>query len=293
METQKWKLFFRILGTVSAFALLLFLLSQQDWEEILASIRLVPVWRFAVAICLIIISRSAVLFRWHILLRSAGIPIKFRDSARITFAGLFASNFLPTTIGGDVVRLAMVLRLGSDTVISTASLVVDRIIGMAGMATAASIGLLAVFGTAYEVSMIEIQKVSAFAGLWSKMKGLVLQVLESLKLWLSSPRGLFYAFFCTWIHQLCIYGIVWIMLSGLGEPITFGLTAGLWSLTYFVTLLPISINGFGLQEISMIAIFTTFGGVSIGAAATAALMIRTLQMLASLPGTVFVPDIFF
>ncbi len=72
--------------------------------------------------------------RWHVLMSSAGTGITIRQSMRLTFAMLFASNFLPTTIGGDVVRLAGAIRLGFDQAISVASLVVDRLIGMAGMA---------------------------------------------------------------------------------------------------------------------------------------------------------------
>ena len=63
------------------------------------------------------------------------------------------------------------------------------------------------------------------------------------------------------------------------------------SFTYFVTLLPISINGLGLQELSMTAIFSSFGGINVGSAAAAALMVRTTQLLASIPGAVFLPDI--
>ena len=82
-----------------------------------------------------------------------------------------------------------------------------------------------------------------------------------------------------------------LLRQGLGEPLPFWSIAGFWSFTYFVTLLPISINGLGLQELSMTFIFTTLGGVSVSTAATAALLVRTIQMLASIPGAAFLPDI--
>ena len=41
----------------------------------------------------------------------------------------------------------------------------------------------------------------------------------------------------------------------------------------------------------MTAIFTSLGEVSVAGAATAALLVRTIQMLASLPGALFLPDI--
>lgn len=65
--------------------------------------------------------------------------------------------------------------------------------------------------------------------------------------------------------------------------------AGLWALTYFVTLLPISVNGLGVQELSMTFFFTTFGGITTASGLTIALFMRILPMFASLPGAVFIP----
>jgi len=69
------------------------------------------------------------------------------------------------------------------------------------------------------------------------------------------------------------------------------LIAGLYSLVYFVTLVPISINGYGVQEISMTLIFSNLGRASLQTGLTAALLFRTLMMIASLPGAFFIPDI--
>ena len=67
------------------------------------------------------------------LLRSGGVKARWGQSLRITFAGLFATNFLPTTIGGDLARLAGAIQYGFDATVSAASLVADRLIGLAGM----------------------------------------------------------------------------------------------------------------------------------------------------------------
>ncbi len=66
---------------------------------------------------------------------------------------------------------------------------------------------------------------------------------------------------------------------------------GLSSATYFVTLLPISINGLGVQELVMSYLYVTFAGISPSSGLTLALLYRILQMLASLPGAMFIPDI--
>ena len=291
MRKNRWNRVLRLAGTAAALILLVSLLSRQGWDQILAGLRAIPGWMFVAAAALMLGSRLAVAARWHTLLRAAGMDADWRDSLRITFAGLFASNFLPTTIGGDVVRLAMGLRLDQDKVILTASLVVDRLVGMAGMATAAPLGLVSLAG-GEPTSAAALASTPGFLGtLGGRLRSIWLRLSNALRLWLRTPRGLLAAYGWTWVHQFTLFGVVWLILIGLGEHIPYWLVGGLWSLTYFVTLLPVSINGLGLQELSMTAIFSSLGGVSLAAAATAALLVRTLQMFASLPGAIYLPDI--
>lgn len=291
MKKPNLNLLLRTLGTIFTFGLLLYLLSQQGWDEIWEGVRQIPGGYFLLTAVLILVSRGAVSLRWHTLLRSAGVRITVWESLKITFAGLFASNFLPTTIGGDVVRLAMAMRAGFDKVISAAALVVDRLVGMAGMGVTALIGL---------VPILQAGPLTGAAGMvalpWARPwlergKRAVGKLWQATGLWMRSPRGLLLAFGFTWVHQLCIFAINWLMFRGLGEPVAFWLAGGLWSFTYFVTLIPISINGWGLQELSMTFLFSHFGGVSTQSAATVALLVRTLQTLASIPGAAFLPEI--
>ncbi len=58
-----------------------------------------------------------------------------------------------------------------------------------------------------------------------------------------------------------------------------------------MTLLPISINGMGVQELAMAFFYVTFGGISQSSGLALVLLMRILQMLASLPGALFIPDI--
>lgn len=91
--------------------------------------------------------------------------------------------------------------------------------------------------------------------------------------------------------MLCVFFILWLLFLGLGESISLWLVGGLYSLVYFFTLIPISINGYGLQEISMTFIFYQLGGVSLASSLTAALIFRTLIVIGSLPGAFFIPGI--
>ena len=280
----------RVAGTLAALGLLFYLLSQQGWEQVLSAGQLIPRSTIVTAVVLMLLSRVAVLLRWHILLRAADIPIQFKQSFRITFAGLFASNFLPTTVGGDLLRVALAMQLGFDRVICAASVVVDRLVGMAGMFSASplSAGLLA---SALASRAADLPRLSVVAGLWSRGRSVLNRLLSALKVWLKAPAGLAAAFGMTWVHQICLFTTVWLLMSGTGETLGWFQVAGLWSLTYMVTLIPISINGLGLQELSMTVIFSQIGGANLESAAAAALLVRTIQMAASLPGVAFVSDI--
>jgi uncharacterized membrane protein YbhN (UPF0104 family) len=287
----------RLLGTALGLVLLVLLIRRQSWAEIADALRRVPVWAFVLAIVLALLSRLAVVARWWVLLRGAGAPLRARDATRLTFAGLFASNFLPTTIGGDVVRLAGALRLGGPSATYAASIAVDRLVGMAGMITAAPLGLPAfsAWWASQPAALPSAIGLSGVAAWPAAVRGWISRttrgVLDALALWLKRPRFLAAALGCTWLYMLLKFAALWLFFHSLGEPISFLDTAGLWSLVYFITLLPISIGGLGLQELSASLIYSQVGGVSLSGALAAALLLRTVEVLASLPGALFVSDI--
>ncbi len=288
----------RIAGTLLAVALLAYLIVEQGWQALLDSLAQVSWPYFLAAFLLVLLSRLATVGRWHVLLRSADVPISLRQSLRLVFAGLFAANFLPTTIGGDLVRFAGGVRLRLDAVVMAASLVMDRLVGMAGMATVLPLGLvrffslpLAAWPSANPLSQIALPLSLGRAVQWGRRKLAQLgqSLLQAARLWLSRPAQLFQAYLFTWGHMLTTFLTVWLIFQALGSPLPLWLVAGLWSMGYFITLLPISINGLGVQEVALTYLFTNYGGVSLHSVLAMALLMRALPILASLPGALFVP----
>lgn len=288
--------YLRWAGTLLAVGLLIYLLSREGWRDIGLAVSQIEWWRFMLAFLLIMISRLAVAGRWYTLMKWAGIGISIWQSIKITFAGLFASNFLPTTIGGDVIRLAGSIRLGFDKAISVASLIVDRLVGMTGMAMALPLALSTQLNIGYaQCAFFSSTNLALALPLPSKLLNFIRhafgQLLNAVGIWLHKPRSLLEALGFTWVHMLCTFGQVWLFLDGMDERTSFWLISGLWAATYFVTLLPVSINGMGVQELSMTFFFTTFAGVTQSSGLTLALLMRLLQMLASLPGALTIPGL--
>ncbi len=281
----------RWLGTLLAIGLLIYLLSRQGWSDIASTAGQIAWWRFILAIVLVVISRFAVAGRWHVLMHSAGTGITPRQSIKLTFAMFFSSNFLPTTIGGDVVRLAGAIRLGFDQAISLASLVVDRLVGMAGMAMALPFGIPAYIQYLNDTASSSLSSIAWLTPLGRRIQQFWLNIVQALKVWIKQPKALLGALGFTWVHMLCTFAMVTVLLSGMGERVPFWMVMGLSSATYFVTLLPISINGMGVQELVMAFFYVKFAGISQPSGLTLVLLIRLLPMLASLPGAFFIPEI--
>jgi uncharacterized membrane protein YbhN (UPF0104 family) len=234
-----------------------------------------------------LISRIFVIARWHVLLHSGWVRISFRRTTELTLMGLFASNFLPTTVGGDVVRLAGVMQMGYDRAICLASIAADRLVGLAGMLFAVPFGL----SPAWE--SLRGAASSPFASLVSLQRPLrfARRTLKTFSTWLHQPKALFASLLCTWGNMFFIFTAIYLLVQGLGDHVSFWLIAGLYSLSYLVTLMPISINGYGLQELSVTYLFLHVGGLSAATSLSLAVLIRIIWMLASLPGAVFLPSI--
>ncbi len=303
--TKRSALIIRLFGTLLAAVLLVYLLNQQGWSDIRAALSRIEVWRFFFALCLIGISRFAVAARWYVLLKSSRSEITWWQSTRLTFAGLFATNFLPTTVGGDVIRFAGALQMNFDAVVCAASLLVDRLIGMAGMAMAVPFGLprfidYGVFIRSPQSFELPFVLGMALSRKWwrqwtmsiaSKGSNAWRRLVRALNLWAKQPRVLLTSLGFSWVHMLCVFGTLSLLFNGMGEEMPLWLAGGLYSVVYFVTLLPFSINGYGIQELSMTFVFSQIGGASMESGLTGALLFRTLMMLASLPGALFVPSL--
>jgi uncharacterized membrane protein YbhN (UPF0104 family) len=282
------QLILRIIGTVLSLGLLALLVYEEKWAEIVNAVRQVPPTAIVVSVILMIFSRFFVVTRWYVLLRSGGVQISYPRAVSLTFTGLFANNFLPTTVGGDVVRLTGAMQMGYDRAICLASIAADRLVGMAGMIITLPFGLFALLQWGASPSLVTGM---TLMGLWERAVDLVKRVLQTFSLWLKQPLALLLSFACTWGHISCAIGIVTILLNSMGEHVTLWLLAGLWGLAYFVTLIPISINGYGVQELTLTFLFTQVGGVAVSHSLVFAVLSRLLFMVVSLPGAIFLPSV--
>jgi uncharacterized protein (TIRG00374 family) len=212
---------------------------------------------------------------------------------------LFATNFLPTSIGGDLVRFVGMVQLGVDSTLVLASLIMDRIVGMAGMSLIVPGG---VFLISHPIQAMSYSVTSTFAisingfipwmnNIWQKFLAFIRKLFQDLLFWLKRPSNLLLSLFFTLIHQTLLFGMLWFFLRSVGEDVPLWVIASIYSLSYLATLIPLSIGGLGIQEMSITYLYSTFGGVSVQAALALAVLTRLSFVINSLPGAFFMSSI--
>lgn len=279
----------RLFGSAIAFGLVAFLI-YQNWTDFIDALGSLPAGILLITLLLAFVSRIMVTLRWFVLLKVVEPQVQFKEVLKLSFVGLFTTNVLPSTIGGDVIKLGGAVQLGLDSAGVTASLVIDRLVGMATMATFLPVGILRIVQANPTTSLLLSSGPGVFfARIWKKLFAFMLSTWQSLKLWFKQPLSLLVAAAFSLVHMASTFAMVVLILDGLNDPISWWTAGGLWVLVYFITLVPISINGLGLQEASLSLVYTSFAGVSESNSLVLALLIRVLFMIASLPGALFLP----
>ena len=285
--------------TVTAVGLFIFQFTRQDTHEIFETLKSIPIQFLLGSMLLLFGSRFVIAARWNALLKINETKPKYSQSLKITFAGLFSNNFLPTSIGGDVVRLMMCTKLDLDAAYVTSSLIMDRIIGFTGMFFFMPFGLAMWINSpenpfavsAFFILPFVMAFSDIFKKIWETIKKFFLKIWGSLKLWKKNPRYLLEALGFTFLHMLFFFSAMWIYLQALRVDLSFFKLGAIYSLSYIISLFPISIGSLGIQEMAISYFFTTLGNVPAESAYALALIIRISFMLCSLPGIFFLPDL--
>lgn len=289
-------------GTILSLVLFIWLIARQDWKIAWENISSLPLWIILLALALFVLRALLNGVRWQVLLRTAEIQIPLKETEKIVFLGMFVSNFLPTTIGGDTVRFLSLLRYTSQRALGFASVVLDRLVNVVAMLTVLPLtfwtygaSVLDFLGIATETGspLIPIGTLSAGNRLnryYHKFRDLVSYWIGIFQVWLGHPSSLLMAFVLSWMSIFAYFLALWILARGLGMQIALYQVMGTTAITYLVTLLPISINGYGVREIAIATLYVHLGA-DIEQASALAIISRALMLITTLPGALWISPI--
>ncbi len=141
--------------------------------------------------------------RYCLLLRGAEIVLSLRETIRIGFIGTFFNTFMPGGLGGDVVKLYLVIRATGKQAGAVASVMVDRLIGLLGLITLSGLTLLGYWQEVVDTPSLHTLSLAVFGVLGAAGIGLLVSFVT-----LAKGRKLGF--------------VLWAMLVAAGAVLTFG-----------------------------------------------------------------------
>ena len=291
-------------------ALLALLFSRVDVAKLWANARQAsPAW-ILVALALYTLTTVASVWRWSLLLDAQDVPVPFHTLFGSFSVALFFNNFLPSNIGGDVVRIADTAKIARSKTLAATVVLADRIMGMMALILVAASG--ATFAAAaHGHGVLPIAPVWLWAALacglaggvpvllFPSLAGLLLRPLLVIHPeWVGGRIGTITNTLKRFRRHLgpvvtCFFGAVFVQMAtvafhfavahALGIHISVFDIAVVVPMAGVVQMLPVSVNGFGVRE-AMFSFYFSRIGLPIEQAILLSLTATALVMLYSLTG---------
>jgi glycosyltransferase 2 family protein len=291
-----------------AAVLLLVLWLSLDWGHaaaVLARADPVLIWAALAASALNILISA---HKWQLLLRRARVSLAYGVAAQLYWIGAFFSNFLPTGVGGDAVRLMLTPAQGQlGTVAGT--ILVERLTGLltllllsvlglaflpldlgdgsiGGLLTAAAFGSTGVVATVLVAPGLFVVSIERFAGMLPPALRAPLGAAQRIAAQVMRPAEDRLAVAVAVLYSLPFYAAVilaqYFMLHAVDAHV--GLLQVILGapLVCAVTLLPVTVNGLFLAEGAFVLVYA-----SVGVAPETALAAAILRRLVNLANSGF------
>ncbi|MHC4842262.1 MAG: lysylphosphatidylglycerol synthase transmembrane domain-containing protein, partial [Planctomycetota bacterium] len=276
---------------------------------------------FSLAFAMFIIATIIIGLRWWLLLRVQSIFIKPTAAVKLYFLGWFYNNFMPGSVGGDLIRAWYVTKHTHKRFEAVISVFFDRLIGLSSTLVIAVVFYLLFladktqeieFTTSFELTnifteywhimlllIVVITAVLALSWLFKPSRSLMTKVFSRLKqvsinmltklkdavlIYCKKPLTIMIAFALTVFVQLFTITGFWLLGSNMGIEVDITYYFVFFTLTWVLGTIPISIAGAVVVEGMLAYMFVEFASVEPELALALALCQRIVWMLASLPG---------
>jgi glycosyltransferase 2 family protein len=300
---RRWALI--VIKLAISLALVGIVLGFADISQVGASIASVDTGSLIVAVGLCFGQTLLAGFRWHFLGRRSGEFIPRWQAMRVTFAAMFCNQLLPTSIGGDLVRIGLLARQGVPTGRAARTVVMDRTAGLLSLLTLMAVTAIVLgeqFPSTWPVDVIRIMPVVAIALV---LGGLLIgdRIADTLEArlrltWLAQllrdSSRLLRSGISTFVILLMSFGIhaasaacIWTLARATGVGIDFIQVLGFLPIVILVMLVPVSIAGWGVREGTIVTLFALLGIEAAPAAAVSILWGGAIAAAAILSGVIW------
>ena len=287
-------------------ALLAYLLSTANLSTLHDRLRSGDTVLLFAAVVLYCLFLALSMWRWRLLLSAQGFPAPMGALTASYLVATFFNNFLPSNIGGDVIRVRDASQLTGSTTTSLAIVAIDRILGLGALYClalgawisapslrhlAGATPVLALMGLVFLVltyvffrpgtarRLMALLRLNSRA--WARERFEVVQ--QAVHVYRENIGAVWGAFGCSVLLQALIVFFFYDVAHSLRIPLPLTTTFLMVPLCALVQTVPISFNGWGVRE-SVYIVFFRQVGLPRESALAFSLVGAGLIALLSLPG---------
>ena len=259
---------------------------------------------FAGALAVTIVGIVISAFRWQAVLSALELRARVRTLLRHYLAGLFVSNFLPSTIGGDVLRVSRLSASNGQTSTTFASVVLERLTGwlvlpvISLVALAVNPSLWRLVPASKAAVAVAVATLVLLAGVlvaaahpklggrlaqrsgWLRFLGAVHLGIGRLR---RHPWAAASVLLVGFAYQLAVVSAAFTLGKALGLHVGPTAMLAFIPIVAIVQVIPITVGGLGVRE-GVLAVFLGPLGVASGDAIALGLLFYAVNLIASLLG---------
>lgn len=280
-----------------------FTLDMTEFREDLARVSFVTV---LVLVGMDLLLRLMSAHRWYVLYRVTNPAASLPEMVRITFVSSFLGQALPGVIGVEALRVYSLARSVSDWPGAVSSVVVDRAFGLISLALVVIVGSwlgppqlskIILVPVLIALGILCLVALSAFVPAARRIVESVFPraLIEKLRNWIDNfyscidsfgtrPGVLVYALLLAVAFQFGRVLLFYTAALLIGEKPEFVYFVAFVPVVMFAALMPISIGGLGVREVSLVILFSQFDVLSKADSFTIALLAFLSGLLSTLPG---------
>jgi uncharacterized protein (TIRG00374 family) len=301
---SKRQIWMSLLKVVISAGILWFLISRIDLNEVYDLMRTVSIQAFILAFLVNLIIHLCFILRWKVVLQELHPGTKILRMISFHFIGLFFNLFIPTSIGGDVIKGYYTSKDTGKTGASFLSVFLDRYIGLLAIVAIAAIAACAgrlsingapvypwVLGIFVIAILITLLLSTNFAQYLNKLLGkrlkfvqnIISLINESSKATLKSRKVMIWTFLLTLGVVILTVVVNYILIGSIGKSIDIKDLFMFIPLIILIASIPISISGLGPREGAYMYLFASIGFTN-SESLSLSLLNFLLLLITSLPG---------
>jgi glycosyltransferase 2 family protein len=279
---------------------LVYLVRRLDLDQLRSNLFAIDPWTFLLGLALVGLQTAILNGRWMLIMRSLGVSIEWLAGMRILLISLWFNQVLPSSAGGDVVRIWLLRRRGVQWSQAVKGVMADRFTALLGLVALMVVGLpflvmrvhnsaaelaiggLAVAGVAgtlflltldrWPARIIALGPIGSFVRFGTLIRFLLLRF---------GQRGLLFG--SAILIHLMTAASCYVLATGLQTNLSVLDALIFFPPVILLTAVPISISGWGVREGAMVACLG-LAGVSPAKALAISLLMGAISVIIGVVG---------